>query len=199
MTIEIVDQGRNNVLDVDPKFLEIQSGKIIFSGDDNTLRIGEGCAMRGGQIQIWNGSKVEIGSGCLLGFIDIFANRGAKIQVGKNVGFTWTVKLHAHEFGILTVGDECLIAKDSLITISDMHSIIDLRTKERINPAANVSIGKRVWLAENVRVLKGVVIGDGSIIGTCSVVTKDIPPESLAIGTPARVVRDGVTWSHELI
>ncbi|MDI6838028.1 MAG: acyltransferase, partial [Rhizobiaceae bacterium] len=54
-------------------------------------------------------------------------------------------------------------------------------------------------LAENVRVLKGVVIGDGSIIGTCSVVTKDIPPESLAIGTPARVVRDGVTWSHELI
>ena len=47
--------------------------------------------------------------------------------------------------------------------------------------------------------LKGATIGAGSIIGAESVVTKDIPPESMAVGSPARVIRRGVSWRHELL
>ncbi|RLM32799.1 DapH/DapD/GlmU-related protein [Haloarcula sp. Atlit-120R] len=56
-------------------------------------------------------------------------------------------------------------------------------------------IGDNVWIGQGVTVLKGVSIGDGSVIGASSVVSKDIPPQSLAVGQPANVVREDVAWS----
>ena len=199
MPVEIIDNGHNNEIIASPEFLANQSGKVIFKGDGSRLEIGDGSQMRGGQVQVWNASTVKIGSDCLLGFIDIFANRGADITVGNDVGFTWTVKLHAHEKATLAIGDGCLIAKDTLLTVSDMHSILDIKSGQRINPPRDVRIGERVWLAESVRVMKGVSIGDGSIVGACSMVTKSIPAGCLAVGSPASVVREGVTWLHELV
>jgi len=52
-----------------------------------------------------------------------------------------------------------------------------------------VKIGKNVWLGEGVIVMPGVTIGDGSVIGAHSVVSKNIPPACVAVGTPARVVK----------
>jgi acetyltransferase-like isoleucine patch superfamily enzyme len=52
-----------------------------------------------------------------------------------------------------------------------------------------VRIGKRVWIGENACILPGVSIGDGAVIGAGSVVTKDIPPNSIAAGNPAKVIR----------
>lgn len=52
-----------------------------------------------------------------------------------------------------------------------------------------MKIGNRVWLGSGVIVLPGVEIGDGSIVGAGSVVTRDIPPMSVAVGNPCRVVR----------
>jgi acetyltransferase-like isoleucine patch superfamily enzyme len=199
MAIEVLDDGQGNHLDVPEGFIEANAGRIIFAGDNNLLKVGSGTALRGGQIQVWGGSKVRIGEQCLLGFIDIFANKGAEIEVGESVGFTWTVKLHAHEAASLKVGSGSLIAKDTLITVSDMHSIIDVHTRERLNAARDVVIGERVWLAEAVRVMKGVTIGSGSIVGACSLVTRAIPSNCLAVGIPAAVVREGVTWRHDLI
>ena len=199
MPVTIVDEGSGNTIVAPPEFIEHQSGTIIFKGNHSSLVIGSHTAMRGGQIQVCNGSCVMIGDQCLLGFIDIFANSGATISIGNNVGFTWTVKVHAHEKGYLKIGNGCLIAKDTLITISDMHSIVDVATGERVNPPKDIEIGDNVWLAESVRVMKGVSIGNGSIIGTCSLVTKNIPAQCLALGVPASVQREGVTWRHDLI
>jgi lipopolysaccharide O-acetyltransferase len=64
--------------------------------------------------------------------------------------------------------------------------------------AAPVVIEDNVWLGEFVAVLPGVTIGKGSIIGAASVVTRDIPPDSIAVGAPARVIKryvhEGKTW-----
>ena len=54
---------------------------------------------------------------------------------------------------------------------------------------APVEIGEDVWIGANTVILKGVKIGKGSIIGACSLVNKDIPPFSIAYGTPAKVER----------
>ncbi len=51
-----------------------------------------------------------------------------------------------------------------------------------------ITIGRDVWLAAHVSVLKGVTIGDGAVIGAGAIVTKDIPPYAIAVGNPARVV-----------
>lgn len=62
-----------------------------------------------------------------------------------------------------------------------------------------VSIGPNVWLGNSVRVCKGVSIGDNSIIGANSVVTKDIPANCIAVGNPARVVKTDIHLSTEKV
>ncbi|MCO1456928.1 hypothetical protein L0Z10_14020 [Burkholderia multivorans] len=54
-----------------------------------------------------------------------------------------------------------------------------------------------MWIGSDVRVLKGVAIGAGSVIGTGSVVTRDVPERVVAAGNPARIVRRDVSWSHD--
>ena len=74
----------------------------------------------------------------------------------------------------------------------------DVAPDHREYITAPVKIGKKVWLGEGCIVMPGVTIGDGSIIGAHSVVKKDIPAESIAVGSPARVVkrysRESKSW-----
>ena len=65
--------------------------------------------------------------------------------------------------------------------------------------ASPVEIGANVWLGERVCVLRGVTIGEGSIVGAGSVVTKDIPPRSIAVGAPARVIRRWDEAAHRWV
>ena len=69
---------------------------------------------------------------------------------------------------------------------ADLHPL-DSETPERIEP---IRIGDRVWLGADTLVLRGVTIGDDSVVGAGSVVTRDLPPRVLALGAPARPVRE---------
>ena len=98
-----------------------------------------------------------------------------------------------HEAGRISFGRDCMLSGDIQMDVSDMHSIIDVASGARINPPRDIQIGNHVWLGQGVRVLKGVRIGDNSIIGSRAVVTGDIPAGVIAVGVPARVLRSGVT------
>ena len=52
-----------------------------------------------------------------------------------------------------------------------------------------VTIGDRVWLGNRCMVMKGVTIGDGAVVAGCSLVTRDVPPNTMVVGVPARVVK----------
>ena len=67
----------------------------------------------------------------------------------------------------------------------------DIDPERRLEPpvADPITIGDNVWLGARVIVLPGVTIGENSVVGVGSVVTRDIPPSSLAVGVPAKVVR----------
>ena len=121
------------------------------------------------------------------------------MQIGSGVGFNGVVRLLLHEPKTMSIGAGSLIAGSTDILVSDMHSIIDICTDERINNAEDVRIDDRVWIGQNCLVLKGSIIGSDSIIGGGSVVTGMIPSNSLAVGTPARVVRSNVRWQRELL
>ena len=85
-----------------------------------------------------------------------------------------------------------------VIRTSDSHPIYN-GEGNRINPAKSIQIGDHVWIAPNSKVMKGVTIGDGSIIGSDTMVTKDLPSNVLAVGHPAKVVKTDVHWSRERI
>lgn len=85
------------------------------------------------------------------------------------------------------IGNSCMMARRSYITDSDWHGIYN-----RVIPgnSAPVRIGNNVWIGDSAIVCKGVTIGDNSIIGAGSVVVHDIPPNCIAAGNPAAVVKN---------
>ena len=96
----------------------------------------------------------------------------------------------------VTIGEGALFADDVHITDFD-HRVdrLDLPIKDQGIVTSPVRIGPDVWLGRGVTVLRGVDIGRGSVVGAHSVVTRDIPPYSVAVGAPARVVRSRLPGS----
>ena len=64
---------------------------------------------------------------------------------------------------------------------------------------APVKICKNVWVGGHSKILKGVTIGNNSVIGTAALVTSDIPAHSIAAGVPAKVIRSNIDWKRERI
>lgn len=197
MNVAIIsDSGVNNQIDIDPTADLAQGFKIVISGRNNHLVIGAETTLGGGMIELRNhDSSVEIGEKCTLTGTFRCRSSGTHIRIG---GHTTIMMAHIslHEPGVITLGENCMLSGDITMDVSDMHSILDIETGERINPPRDILIGDHVWLAQGVRVLKGAQIGQDCIIGSRSMVIGAIPAQSLAVGAPARVIRRGVTWDR---
>lgn len=145
-------------------------------------------------------SYVSVRKGFTTGFncrVDAFPLNGYRdkiIDIGENVQLNDYVHLAAIER--LTIGDNVLIASKVFITDHNhgsysgnfQDSPLSI-PKDRPLYSKPVSIENNVWIGEFVCVLPGVTIGEGAIIGAMSVVSKDIPPYSIAVGSPAKVIK----------
>jgi len=97
----------------------------------------------------------------------------------------------------MVVGDDALISDGVRIRNYDMHAMHDLRTGARIGrPPLDTVVERHVWLGQDALLLSCERVGMGSIIGARSLVKGVVPPHVVAAGTPARVVRDGVSWGR---
>ncbi len=154
------------------------------------------------------GASVRIGRGAVTeripGALHVYAEAGAEIEVEEGVWLRTEVgPLHLVAFAgaRLSIGREALLnachvsAKrrvrigyrstlgiGSRVFDADQHDL----DSERPETVAPVAIGDHVWIASDVTVLRGVSIGDHSVIGTRSLVGADVPPHTLAYGVPAR-------------
>jgi acetyltransferase-like isoleucine patch superfamily enzyme len=92
------------------------------------------------------------------------------------------------------IGRHCLLAAGVSISDYDGHPLdAEARRRGETSPASEIRpviIGDDVWIGGGAAVLKGVTIGDRAIVGACSVVTKDVPPDTVVAGNPARVVKN---------
>jgi maltose O-acetyltransferase len=87
------------------------------------------------------------------------------------------------------VGDDCILGS-CVIVDTDYHSVeVDRRGPEAVVESHPVVIGRNVWVAGRASVLKGVTIGEDSVVGYGAVVTADVPAGVVVAGNPARVVR----------
>jgi hypothetical protein len=97
----------------------------------------------------------------------------------------------------IQIGDDAMFADGVDIATSDAHGIFEIENPARlINMPASVLIHQHVWVGKFAAIGKGRVIGAGAIIGQRSVVTRDVPARTVAAGNPARLVREGVTWTR---
>lgn len=179
--------------------LDLQSevrGRVVISGERNTLRVGRNVVLNA---TIWlegTGTVVEIGDDCVIeGMIRVVRGEGGLIRIGAGTTFN-AVGLSMHEAGEITIGKDCLFSTDIHMDVSDMHPIYDGATRQRINPAKSVTIGDHVWIGQRVLFLKGAKVGSGTMIGASSMVVGEIPQNVIAIGSPAKVVRENIIWER---
>lgn len=96
----------------------------------------------------------------------------------------------------IVIDDGSLISWDVQIMDSDWHKVLNEQNVQ-VNLDSEVKLGKKVWVGSRVLILKGVEIGDGSVVAAGAVVTKKFPGTcQLLAGNPAKISRTGVTWSH---
>jgi len=86
----------------------------------------------------------------------------------------------------IIVGDNCMLANGVYLTDSDWHDIYNRTVTGK--PAA-INLENNAWIGDSAIICKGVTIGENSIVGAGSIATSDVPPNSIAAGNPARVVK----------
>lgn len=192
--MELIDQGERNLVSVPPD----TPGKlsIEIKGHDNVIRIGNGARFPNLRITVFASEcEIEIGAQCVLAGEIHLREAHTRLFIGEKTT-TMGVKITMHEAGLIDIGKDCMFAGEVRMDTSDMHSVLDAHTGDRLNPPGDIHIGNHVWLGFGTYVMKGLRIGDHCVVGAGSIVTQDLPPQSLAVGVPARVIRSGVTWDR---
>ena len=119
-----------------------------------------------------------------------YCDNGPSIFLGNN--FYANYNLTILDCGTVTIGDNVVIGPN--VTISSVSHPVHWRSRSTGSgfpiTTAPVKIGNNVWIGAGAIILMGVTIGDGSVIGAGSVVTKDIPANCIAVGTPCKVLRE---------
>jgi len=145
-----------------------------------TRLIGRPRIHNGGRIVI--GEKVRIHSTTVP--VELAAIHGGMIDIGAHSFLNYGVSISAHQS--VRIGQRCLLGAYVMILDNDWHDIID---RAKTPPSHPVVLEDNVWLGNRVMVLPGVTIGHDAVVGAGSVVVKDVPPRSVAVGNPARVIK----------
>ncbi len=188
-----VIKGNNNLVSIKSK----RHGFYVrIYGDNNSIDIGENSRLKYTQITILGDNNhiiAEDGSK-LDGPCKITLEGNSTLYIGRNSGIRG-VTFVAKDANI-TVGRNCMFSYDVIVRNNDSHKVLDADGNVT-NGAQDIVIGDHVWLCERSTILKGVTIGENSILGFGAVVTKDCPPNSVMAGNPARVVKQNVTWLNK--
>lgn len=159
-----IDLGKNAVFHGMMKFVR-EANSTIF--------VGSNCEFRSSSTS----NLIGIDRPCI--FSTILPD--SSIRIGNNCGFSGTV---IGCFDSIEIGDNVKCGANTLITDSDWH--LD---DPRAGLPKAVSIKDNVWLGEGCKILKGVTIGENTVIGAGAVVTKSIPANVIAAGNPCKVIK----------
>ena len=181
------------------EYNKLHSGELYLPNDDEIVKEQTAClellydynATRPSEVEkraeILKKMFAEIGGDC---YIEppLHSNFGGHhVHFGKNVyaNFNLTLVDDTHIY----VGDYTMIGPNVTIATAG-HPILPVLREQAYQYNASVHIGRNCWLGAGVIVLPGVTIGDNSVIGAGSIVTKDIPANVIAVGNPCRVLRE---------
>lgn len=146
-------------------------------------------AARPARLAMGAGSKLNINGNVRVSggvILEIFDNAslefGNNVCINSNTTFLVTTKVK--------VGNDTIISWDVEIIDTDFHKI----SREGATTSAPISIGSNVFVGNRAIIMKGVTIGDGAVIAAGAIVTKDVPPNSLVGGIPARVIKETIAW-----
>lgn len=132
--------------------------------------------------------SIEINKNCEISSGAVIKTYGGNVTLNQNVFLGEYVIIYGH--GGITIGDNTLIAMQTCI-VSSNHLIpgTDELIRSKGDVLLPVNIGSDVWIGAGCKILGGITIGNGCVIGAGSVVNKDLPPYSISVGVPAKIIR----------
>jgi acetyltransferase-like isoleucine patch superfamily enzyme len=159
---------------------------MVFLGPRVTIQIGRRAHVRFGRwVWVGHGTKIR----CHEGEVSI----GAKTVMGQEC----TISAFQH----VSIGRECIVA-DRVMLIDFDHGVVEQERPIRLQGIykRDVAVGHNCWIGYGACILRGTTIGDNAIVGTSTVVTKDVPANAVVGGVPARVLRmrdepDTLRWA----
>ncbi len=148
---------------------------FVFFGRGLELEVGRKGQVRFGRF-VWLGDGTKVR--CHEGEVEI----GAKTVIGQEC----TISAYQR----VRIGEQCVIA-DRAMFIDFDHGVVEVERPIRLQGIykRDVEVGSNVWIGYGACILRGVRVGDNSIVGTNAVVTRDVPANAVVAGVPARVVR----------
>jgi acetyltransferase-like isoleucine patch superfamily enzyme len=140
------------------------------------------------KFEIGRGAKVRLGRWCWIGHgTKIRAHEGV-VEIGAKtvLGQECTISSFQH----VSIGRECIVA-DRVMLIDFDHGVVETERPVRHQGIykRDVRVGHNVWVGYGACFLRGATVGDNAIVGTLSVVTRDVPENAVVGGVPARVLR----------
>jgi acetyltransferase-like isoleucine patch superfamily enzyme len=152
-----------------------QTNGLVFFGPHLQLQIGRRGTIRFGRF-VWIGDGTKIR--CHEGVVEI----GDKTVIGQEC----TISAYQR----VQIGEQCVIA-DRAMFIDFDHGIAEVERPSRVQGIykRDTVVGSNVWIGYGACVLRGVRVGDNSVVGTNAVVTKDVPANAVVGGVPAKVIR----------
>lgn len=176
----------------------LQKSEITIRGRSNRIVIRDGGRLRGLKLRILgNGNTVFIDRFVRATDLEIWIeDDDGRVAIGESTEIHGRTHVAETEGRSVNIGAGCLFAYNIEIRTGDSHGIFDM-DGQRVNPAADVFCGDKVWVGEGVRLLKGSQISSNSIVATGSIVTKAFLDSNVVVaGVPGSVVRSHVTWKH---
>lgn len=173
--VSITLRGKNNRIVVDPN-ARIKQLTVVFDCDNGLLTIGPNAR---------HGFSMSIRIG-----------QDSRVIVGADVTTTTLCTISAVEGTTVEFGNDVMLASQNQVRADDGHPIFDVTTGTRINPAKDIHIGSHVWMGAQSVALGGANVGDGSVIGFGSIVTGVILNNCIAVGSPARTIRQDIAWER---
>lgn len=166
----------------DASILELQRERQTLMERYNATPIADPLARREQLLELFGviGDDVEVRS-------PVYLDYGSNIRLGTGVFLNYGCQLA--DVARITIGDHCQIGPN-VAFLTPLHPLEAQRRKDRWETAAPITLGDNVWVGGGAIICPGVTIGDDTVVGAGAIVTNDLPSGVLAVGNPARVVRD---------
>ena len=176
---------KQNMCKFEKKAKILNKGSLIIGRPFDGCNIGKGTFLIRKNVILDVNEQFACGANC-----QVCVEENARLEI-DNAFLNRDSKIYCTNH--IKIGKDVAVSEGVIIRDSDIHTIIN-GDKSVQNNTEPIIINNHVWIGMNATILKGVTIGEGSIVGACSVVTKDVPPNVIVAGNPAKIIRENVDW-----
>ena len=177
---------------------EISGLKVEFNGKNSQITIYEPFCFENSYCKLGNNCEISVAqNNSVTRNLSISTRQNNKIVIGKNFSCNGcTMEVHDEANTTIKIGDDCLFSYGIILRPSDGHTIYDIGSGKILNqPCDGITIGNHVWVGMSAKFLKDSGVGNNTVVGADSLVTRKFDEENVVVGgVPAKVLKRGINW-----